>query len=274
MISSRCSGSRPTSCRWRSSSTCACSCHTHSPSHALFFSTLYASTVSCLWPQARSSRSQQQCACARHPIQGGLAADGGQCACGGGAVRQHRARGQARPSHLSRHVPHILPAACHVAASLAVASHRPSRSACMHAIPSCLQVSTTRSVWDWAHRNCLEVFSNSNLPTTTITSLYFINDDTDSLVVARLSDGVVHIYQNCHQLASGASSDPVQMISAFCAMPSLISIKRGPGLILDWSQAASAFALEGTLGTLSSGMPPVRLKLMQVFLESTSHRFC
>ena len=28
-------------------------------------------------------------------------------------------------------------------------------------------------------------------------------------------------------------------------MPSLISIKQGPGLILDWSQAASTFAIGG-----------------------------
>jgi hypothetical protein len=35
------------------------------------------------------------------------------------------------------------------------------------------------------------------------------------------------------------------MVSAFRAMPSLVSIKRGPGLVLDWSQAAGAFAIGG-----------------------------
>jgi len=45
----------------------------------------------------------------------------------------------------------------------------------------------------------------------------FINDDTD---------GVVHGLQNCKSnLADGADDDPVQMVSAFRAMPSLIAIK-------------------------------------------------
>ena len=35
------------------------------------------------------------------------------------------------------------------------------------------------------------------------------------------------------------------MVSAFRAMPSLVAIKRGPGLVLDWSQAAGAFAIGG-----------------------------
>lgn len=35
------------------------------------------------------------------------------------------------------------------------------------------------------------------------------------------------------------------MVSAFRAMPSLVPMKRGPGLILDWSQAAGAFTIGG-----------------------------
>ena len=40
------------------------------------------------------------------------------------------------------------------------------------------------SVWDWAQRKPLGIFSNGNPPSSSITSLRFINDDTDGLVVA------------------------------------------------------------------------------------------
>lgn len=42
----------------------------------------------------------------------------------------------------------------------------------------------TCSIWDWAQRKAIGVFSNSNPPSTVISSLRFINDDTDGLVVA------------------------------------------------------------------------------------------
>ena len=70
--------------------------------------------------------------------------------------------------------------------------------------------------------------------------------------MAVIADGVVHVYWNCNQLADGANNDPVQMVSAVCAMPSLIVIKRGPGLVLDWSQAAGAFAVGGDSKDASS----------------------
>ncbi|KAF8579671.1 hypothetical protein K439DRAFT_1416099 [Ramaria rubella] len=99
------------------------------------------------------------------------------------------------------------------------------------------------SIWDWAHRKPLGVFSNGNPATTVITSLRFINDDTDGLIVAGSSDGVVRIYRPFGE--SGDAGNPVQMVSAFRAMPSLIPIKRGSGLVLDWSQVAGAFAVGG-----------------------------
>ena len=70
--------------------------------------------------------------------------------------------------------------------------------------------------------------------------------------MAVIVDGVVRVYWNCNQLADGADDDPVQMVSAFHAMPSLIAIKRGPGLILDWSQAAGTFAVGGDYKGASS----------------------
>jgi len=39
--------------------------------------------------------------------------------------------------------------------------------------------------------------------------------------------------------------EPVQLVSAFRAIPSFIDVKRGPGLILDWSQSAGAFTVGG-----------------------------
>ena len=56
------------------------------------------------------------------------------------------------------------------------------------------------------------------------------------------ADGVVRIYRYSEQADDGS---PVQMVSAFRAMPSSVSIKRGPGLLLDWSQEAGAFAVGG-----------------------------
>ena len=56
------------------------------------------------------------------------------------------------------------------------------------------------------------------------------------------ADGVVRIYRYRDEPSEGS---PIQMVSAFRAMPSLVSIKRGPGLVLDWSQAAGAFAIGG-----------------------------
>lgn len=55
------------------------------------------------------------------------------------------------------------------------------------------------------------------------------------------ADGVLRIWR--HENESGETS--LQLLSAFRAIPSLIVMKRGPGLVMDWSQTAGAFVVGG-----------------------------
>ncbi|GJJ13057.1 hypothetical protein Clacol_007306 [Clathrus columnatus] len=114
----------------------------------------------------------------------------------------------------------------------------------LHAYDTHVSVATDRdklSVWDWAQRKCLRSWSNRNPSSSTITSVRFINDDTDGLVVAGSSDGIVRIWR--HENESAQTN--IQLLSAFRAIPSLVVLKRGPGLVMDWSQAAGAFLVGG-----------------------------
>ncbi|KAF8509765.1 raptor N-terminal caspase like domain-containing protein [Hysterangium stoloniferum] len=94
------------------------------------------------------------------------------------------------------------------------------------------------SVWDWSQRKRLRSWSNGNSSTSNITALRFINDDTDGVVVVGSSDGIIRLWRH-------DDDEPVQLVSAFRAIPSLINVKRGPGLVFDWSQTAGAFTVGG-----------------------------
>ncbi|KIJ53748.1 hypothetical protein M422DRAFT_25548 [Sphaerobolus stellatus SS14] len=102
-------------------------------------------------------------------------------------------------------------------------------------------------LWDWARRKRLRTWSNDNPSTSTITGLKFINDDTDGLIVAGSSDGIIRIWrpnQDPLDVSPSRQAQP-QLLTAWRAMPSLIIVKRGPGLIMEWSQGAGMFTVGG-----------------------------
>ena len=98
----------------------------------------------------------------------------------------------------------------------------------------------------------------------------FINDDTDGLVAAGscmsfpsfsplvnctqtsfTADGIIRIWRpnqdplDISPPAPALSSPKPQLLAAWRAMPSLIIVKRGPGLVMDWSQSAGTFTVGG-----------------------------
>ena len=57
-----------------------------------------------------------------------------------------------------------------------------------------------------------------------------------------LADGVVHLYRNYDQLNTNV---PLQMVTSFHALKSLIYVKRGAGLVLGWHQGSGMVAAGG-----------------------------
>jgi regulator-associated protein of mTOR len=57
-------------------------------------------------------------------------------------------------------------------------------------------------------------------------------------LIKSLADGIVRMWRP-------EGDEPAQLVSAFRAIPSLINVKRGPGLVFDWSQMAGALTVGG-----------------------------
>ena len=100
------------------------------------------------------------------------------------------------------------------------------------------------SVWDWKTGRQLSRFTNGNPPKTTITSLIFVNEDVDSLLLAGSADGNLRIYRHYDKNGVHSAHQP-EIVSGFRALPELVRSKRPSGLIVDWQQVTGHLLAAG-----------------------------
>lgn len=97
----------------------------------------------------------------------------------------------------------------------------------------------TVAVWDWEQHRLLSRFQNGNPPGTNITSLSFVNEDVEAMLLVGSADGDVRIYSRFE-----AASGP-ELVSSLRALPDLVRSKRPSGLIVDWQQVTGRLLAGG-----------------------------
>lgn len=98
----------------------------------------------------------------------------------------------------------------------------------------------TVAVWDWERHRLLSRFQNGNPPGTNITSLAFVNEDVDAMLLVGSADGDVRIYSHF----DGSSGGP-ELVSSLRALPDLVRSKRPSGLVVDWQQVTGRLLAGG-----------------------------
>lgn len=99
------------------------------------------------------------------------------------------------------------------------------------------------SVYDWDEKRVLRSFANSNRPGTDITSLAFINEEVNALLLTGSADGDVRIFRT-YDCPSHMNHGP-QLVSAFRALPDLIRSKYPSGLRVAWQQVSGRLLAAG-----------------------------
>ena len=93
------------------------------------------------------------------------------------------------------------------------------------------------AVWDILQAEKVRVFSNQNQVGTRVTSMLFANEDADLHLVTGSSDGIVRVWRDF------ASRDVApKMVTSWCALPRLLSVANGSGLLLDWQDRGRLLA--------------------------------
>ena len=94
----------------------------------------------------------------------------------------------------------------------------------------------TVSVYDWESRRLLTSFANGNRPGTRLTSLAFVNEEVDALLLAGSADGDVRIYRRYARPPSPARERGPELVSAFRALPDLVRSRWPSGMLVEWQQ--------------------------------------
>ncbi|PKI82421.1 Target of rapamycin complex 1 subunit kog1 [Malassezia vespertilionis] len=92
-------------------------------------------------------------------------------------------------------------------------------------------------VYDWEERRLLSTFSNGNPRGTDITSLAFVNEEVDALLLTGAATGNVSIYRDYQHKP--------QLVSAFRALPDLVRSTYPAGLTVAWQQVAGRLLAAG-----------------------------
>lgn len=95
------------------------------------------------------------------------------------------------------------------------------------------------SIWDWQRDKRLNRFSNGNPPGSRINEIRYINEDDQALLMTGSSDGVLKVFRNYE------SSQGVEVVTAFRALPELIPSTRNAGLVFDWQQGQGKALVAG-----------------------------
>ncbi|KAF2861426.1 hypothetical protein K470DRAFT_256819 [Piedraia hortae CBS 480.64] len=96
------------------------------------------------------------------------------------------------------------------------------------------------AVWDWHRAVQLCRFSNGNPSGSRVTSLRFINEDDQAMLMTGSSDGVIKIFRNYDDI------NKIQLVTGFRALSRLIvSDKQNAGLVFDWQQGQGRILVAG-----------------------------
>lgn len=99
------------------------------------------------------------------------------------------------------------------------------------------------SVWDWEDQQLLTSYSNGNPPGTAITTLTFVNEEVDTLLLAGSADGSVRLYRH-YDRAPSQRRGP-ELVSAFRALPDLLRSRYPSGLQVAWQQVSGRLLAGG-----------------------------
>ncbi|KAL2812425.1 raptor N-terminal caspase like domain-containing protein [Aspergillus granulosus] len=113
---------------------------------------------------------------------------------------------------------------------------------CFHQFEDHIAVADDRdtiAIWDWQRQKRLNRFSNRNPPGSKINEVRYINEDDQALLMTGSSDGVLKVFRNYE------SSNEVEIVTAFRALPELIPSNRNAGLVLDWQQGQGKALVAG-----------------------------
>lgn len=77
-----------------------------------------------------------------------------------------------------------------------------------------------------------------------MTSLTFINEDVQGHIMTAASDGVVRIYRN-YDPETAFEDYPIELSTAWRALPELIISKRRSGVVTDWLQPYGILVVGG-----------------------------
>ena len=101
------------------------------------------------------------------------------------------------------------------------------------------------SIWDYENGSRKASFKNGNPTGSRMTSAFWINESSSSLLLVGSDDGSARIWNGIVQSNGQISSQDPMLVSSFFAVPNMKAGRRsGSGLICEWQQ---------TTGTLISG---------------------
>lgn len=92
------------------------------------------------------------------------------------------------------------------------------------------------SVYDWEQQRLLSSFANSNRAGSRITSVAFINEEVDALLLTASADADVRIYRRYARAPSATRQRGPELVSAFRALPDLVRSRHPSGLLVEWQQ--------------------------------------
>lgn len=130
-----------------------------------------------------------------------------------------------------------------------------------HAYQDVLAISDGTGVDIWALDNGSKIMHIKNTPnlgasasstTSRVTSMQWLNEATDALLCIGSDDGAVKVWRDSgsEHTTTVTSSGGATLAAAFVALPDVIEIQRGSGLVSSWDQSAGNLLVGGNSPTI------------------------
>ncbi|KAL5018968.1 hypothetical protein ScPMuIL_004690 [Solemya velum] len=103
------------------------------------------------------------------------------------------------------------------------------------------------SLWNWEQGTKLGYILNENPRNTRITSLEYINDQDNPLLLCGTDDGAVRIWRN---YLSDGEEDGKELVTSFSALSEMLPLTRGSGLVIDWEKESGMLLASGDVRTI------------------------
>jgi len=109
------------------------------------------------------------------------------------------------------------------------------------------------SIWDY-DENVKELsFHNGNSKTSRMTSMKWINEESESLLMTASDDGNIRIWDKVLQSDGSVNAAGCSLASAFCAGPDIQTVvegKQGSGLVTEWQQYTGHLVVAGSFPSI------------------------